>query len=68
MSSMTTKSHLAGDHSVEQQGELGIGDMGKDCGEQNQQDEAKPLNLLDASDIFGHESQSRAKRMSRQRI
>jgi hypothetical protein len=40
--SITTKSHLAGCHSVEQQEELeGIGDMGEDYGERNHQDEAK---------------------------
>jgi hypothetical protein len=40
--SVTTKSHLAEDHSVEQQEDLdGIGDLGEDFGERNHQDEAK---------------------------
>jgi hypothetical protein len=40
--SITTKSHIAGYHSVEQQEELdGIGDVGEDFGERNHQDEAK---------------------------
>jgi hypothetical protein len=40
--SVTTKSHLMEDHSLEQQEELnGIGDLGEDFGEQNHQDQAK---------------------------
>jgi hypothetical protein len=40
--SITTKSHLAGYHSVEQHEDLkGVGDLGKDFGEQKHQDEAK---------------------------
>jgi hypothetical protein len=40
--SITTKSHIAGYHSVEQQEALeGIGDLGEDFGERNHQDEAK---------------------------
>jgi hypothetical protein len=40
--SITTKSHLAEDHSVEQQENLqGIGDLGEDFGERNHQDQAK---------------------------
>jgi hypothetical protein len=40
--SVTTKSHLAEDHSCEQQGNLdGIGNLGEDFGERNHQDEAK---------------------------
>ena len=40
--SVTTKGHLAEDHSVEQQEDLdGIGDLGEDFGERNHQDEAK---------------------------
>lgn len=40
--SVTTKSHLAEDHSCEQQENLdGIGNLGKDFGERNHQDEAK---------------------------
>jgi hypothetical protein len=40
--SVTTKSHLAEDHSCEQQEDLdGIGNLGKDFGERNHQDEAK---------------------------
>jgi hypothetical protein len=52
--SMTTKSDLTGRHSVEQQEEQaeGIGGMGKDCGEQNHQDEAKADRRLGVSDIF----------------
>jgi hypothetical protein len=40
--SVTTKSHLIGDHSCEQQEELqGLGDIGEDFGERNHQDQAK---------------------------
>jgi hypothetical protein len=40
--SVTTKSHLAEDHSVQYQGGLdGIGDLGEDLGERNHQDLAK---------------------------
>jgi hypothetical protein len=40
--SVTTKSHLMVDHSLEQQEELDrIGDLGEDLGEQNHQDQAK---------------------------
>jgi hypothetical protein len=40
--SVTTKSHLMEDHSLEQQEELdGIGDLGEDFGERNHQDQAK---------------------------
>jgi hypothetical protein len=40
--SITTKSHIAGFHAVEQQEELeGIGDIAEDFGERNHQDEAK---------------------------
>jgi hypothetical protein len=40
--SITTKSHIAGYHSVEQQEALeGIGDLGEDFDERNHQDEAK---------------------------
>ncbi len=40
--SVTTKSHLIGDHSCEQQGELqALGNIGKDFGERNHQDQAK---------------------------
>jgi hypothetical protein len=40
--SITTKSHLVEDHSLEQQEELhGIGDLGEDFGERNHQDQAK---------------------------
>jgi hypothetical protein len=40
--SVTTKSHLAEDHSCEQQDAFdGIGDVGEDFGERNHQDEAK---------------------------
>jgi hypothetical protein len=40
--SVTTKSHLAEDHSVKQQDALrGIGDLGEDFGERNHQDKAK---------------------------
>ena len=40
--SITTKSHLAEDHSCEQQEDLdGIGDIGEDFGKRNHQDEAK---------------------------
>jgi hypothetical protein len=40
--SITTKSHLAEDHSVQQQEDLqGIGDIGEDFGERNHQDQAK---------------------------
>jgi hypothetical protein len=40
--SITTKSHLAEDHSCEQQDDFGgIGDNGEDFGERNHQDEAK---------------------------
>jgi hypothetical protein len=40
--SVTTKSHLIGDHSFEQQEELqGLGNIGEDFGERNHQDQAK---------------------------
>jgi hypothetical protein len=40
--SVTTKSHLAEDHSVQQQEDLqGIGDIREDFGERNHQDQAK---------------------------
>jgi hypothetical protein len=40
--SVTTKSHLMEDHSLEQQEELqGFGDLGEDFGERNHQDQAK---------------------------
>ena len=40
--SVTTKSHLMEDHSLEQQEELdGICDLGEDFGERNHQDQAK---------------------------
>jgi hypothetical protein len=45
--SITTKSHLAEDHSVQQQEDLdGIGDLGEDFGERNHQDEAKANQRL----------------------
>ncbi len=40
--SVTTKSHLAEDNYLEQQEDLdGVGDLGKDFGQQNHQDQAK---------------------------
>ena len=40
--SVTTKSHMAEDHSIEQQEDLhGFGDLGEDFGERNHQDESK---------------------------
>jgi hypothetical protein len=40
--SVTTKNHLAEDHSVEQMEDLGgIGNLGEDFGERNHQNEAK---------------------------
>jgi hypothetical protein len=47
--SMTTKSHLMEDHSIEQQEEFeGIGDLGEDFGERNHQDQAKADRRLGA--------------------
>jgi hypothetical protein len=51
---MTTKSHLAEHHSVEQEQEdlKGIGDFGEDFGEQNHQKKQKPIDDLDVFNIF----------------
>jgi radical SAM superfamily enzyme len=65
--SVTTKSSLMEDHSLEQQEELdGIVDLGKDFGERNHQDRKQELiNVLDASDILRHKRRSRAKKKFR---
>jgi hypothetical protein len=66
--SITTKSHLAGRHSVEQQEELeGIGDMvvARIMASEITKMKQKPIDASDVSDIFQHESQSRAKKKSR---
>ena len=45
--STTTKSHLIEDHDTEQQEEIdGLGDLGKDFGERNHQDQAKADHRL----------------------
>jgi hypothetical protein len=64
--SVTTKSHLAEDHSVEQQEDLdGIGDLGEDFGERNHQDEAKADRHLGCVRNLQLGSRSRAKKKFR---
>jgi hypothetical protein len=52
--SVTTKRHLAEDHSLEQQEDLdGIGDLGEDFGERNHQHQAKANRRLGRVRKFG---------------
>ncbi len=64
--SVTTKSHIAEDHSVQQQEDLdGIGDLGKDFGKRNHQYEAKADRRLGCAQYLALGSQSKAKKKCR---
>jgi hypothetical protein len=60
--SVTTKSHLVEDHSVEQQEALdGIGNLGQDFGEQNHQDESKADRRLGCVQNFARRETIKSK-------
>jgi hypothetical protein len=64
--SVTTKSHLAEDHSCEQQEDLDvIGNLGEDFGEQITKMRQKQMAILNELEILQLGRQSRAKKKCR---